>query len=217
MHRSGTSCLIGSLQQHGLFLADAGTRNATNRLRENWDIVALHQDMLRKKNGNWDAPPAVVEWLPEHFAKAQQILAEYAGHPVWGFKDPRTLLTFAGWQKLVPDIEAVGIFRHPSLVAKSLKATHYEVPLEKGVALWQTYNRHLLELHRRRPFPIVSFDEEAPVFQAKLMQIVEMLGLEPSPAGEPFFAEELRHAGSAGGPLPPETEKLYRELAAVAL
>lgn len=218
MHRSGTSCLVGSLQQQGLFLGEHNTRGPFNLRgnRENFDIMRLQTNILEQSGGSWDIPPPVVEWKPEHFGTAQKLLAEHAERPVWGFKDPRTLLTIDGWRRLVPDLQPVGIFRHPLRVAQSLKNRN-DFDLEKSLALWEAYNGRLVELYRQEPFPVVCFDEEAVVLQAKLLQAGEMIGLEPGSAGEPFFADELRTAPAEGGPLPSEIQRRYEELRALAL
>ena len=218
MHRSGTSFLVGSLQQHGLFLGKHRTSNKFNLRgnRENPDIQDLQDAILRKSGGSWDMPPPVVEWRPEHFEDAQGILAEYADHPVWGFKDPRALLTLDGWRALVPDLELVGIFRHPLRVAQSLKRRD-DMAHEKALGLWELYNQRLLEVHRQQSFPILCFDEEAPVLQAKLLELVEMLGLERVSVDEPFFADELRQAGAEGGSVPAGLQELYGQLCAVSI
>jgi len=218
MHRSGTSCLAGSLEQQGLFLGETNTRGPFNRRgnRENFDMMNLQADILQHNGGRWDEPPQVVEWAPEHFERATRMLAQHSGQPLWGFKDPRTLLTFDGWRELVPDLEAVGIFRHPLAVAHSL-AHRNKFPLEKGLALWEAYNRRLVEIYRDDAFPVVSFDEDAAVLEPKLHRVGEMIGLEPSPAGEPFFTDELRTSPAAGDPLPGPVDSLYAELRSLAL
>jgi hypothetical protein len=218
MHRSGTSCLAGSLEQQGLFLGETNTRGPFNLRgnRESFDMMSLQADILQHSGGQWDDPPPVVEWKPEHFETARRMLAQHSAQPVWGFKDPRTLLTIEGWRQLVPDLQPVGIFRHPLSVAHSL-AHRNKFPIEKGLGLWETYNRRLVELHREDPFPIVSFDEDAAVLQAKLQRVGEMIGLAPSSAGEPFFTDELRTSAAAGDPLPGPIASLYAELQSLAL
>jgi hypothetical protein len=218
MHRSGTSCLVGSLEQQGLFLGDTNTRGPFNLRgnRESFGMMNLQADILEQSGGSWDSPPPVVEWKPEHFEMAQKLLAEHAERPVWGFKDPRTVLTIEGWRLLVPDLQPVGTFRHPLRVAQSLKHRN-DFDLERSLALWETYNGRLVELYRQEPFPVVCFDEEAAVLEAKLVQAGEMLGLEPVSAERPFFADELRTAPAEGGPLPAEMERRYEELRALAL
>src|SRR5688572_19124011 len=113
MHASGTSWLTGALQQHGLFVGDRHGEESSHPLRENKYVGDLHNDILAANGGSWDNPPPAVEWTADHYREAKEILARYATHPLWGFKDPRTLLAFEGWKQLLPDIELVGIIRHP--------------------------------------------------------------------------------------------------------
>lgn len=218
MHRSGTSCLTGSLQQQGLFLGEHNSKAPWNLRgnRENLGIMRLHDDILVQSGGSWDLPPETVEWRPEHLEDARSLLAAHAEHPIWGFKDPRTVLTIEGWRQLVPDLEPVGIFRHPLRVAQSLE-TRNQLPVERSLSLWQIYNERLLELWQQASFPVVWFDEEADVLNQKLRKAGEMMSLEPTPDGEPFFTDELRHAPAEGDPLPPEVETLYEKLRALAL
>jgi hypothetical protein len=222
MHSSGTSALTGSLQQYGMFVGVRGGANATGRLRENFDIVGIHDGILARAGGSWDDPPESPEWLPEHFTRAREVLAAFAHHAVFGFKDPRTLLTFEGWEQLVPDIEPVGIVRHPLRVARSLlnrgggdwQPQDPEPRFERALALWQTYNSRLLEIHDRSQFPLISFDEEPDVFQAKLQELARRLDLDAEPTGDSFFAPGRRRPEIAEGPLPAQAEELYRDLAA---
>src|ERR671936_1791837 len=80
MHRSGTSCLAGSLEQQGLFLGEVNTSAPFNRRgnKERFDIMHLQGDILEGSGGSWDQPLAVVEWKPEHIEKAREILAGHA-------------------------------------------------------------------------------------------------------------------------------------------
>jgi hypothetical protein len=218
MHRSGTSCLAGSLEQQGLFLGDVNTAAPWNKRgnRESFEMMDLQAAILEASGGSWDRPPDAVEWRPEHFAQARQILARHAGWPLWGFKDPRTLLTLEGWRALVPDLALVAIFRHPLGVAQSLERRN-NFDVESALTLWKTYNERLVELHEGAPFPLVSFDEEGDVLQHKLRKAGELIGLPGAPAGEPFFAEELRTGPAEGDELPPDISGLYDELRALAL
>ncbi len=159
----------------------------------------------------------VVEWGPAHVERARGILGEHAARPLWGFKDPRTLLTLDGWLRLVPDLEFVGVFRHPARVARSL-AGRPALQVEGPVELWRVYNGRLLELHRRSAFPVVCFDDDSDVLGRNLDRVAEMLGLAPPTEDEPFFTDDLRRmeeAEPAG--LPPDVLALYEELRALAL
>jgi hypothetical protein len=217
MHRSGTSALTGSLEQHGLFLGRVSTKNRYNPKgnREVLEIRRLNEDVLRSSGGAWDTPPRVVAWNADHEERARTLLAEHAGRPVWGFKDPRTLLTLAGWLALIPDLERVGVFRHPTAVARSL-ARRNGMSRDAAVALWQAYNEVLLKELRRRTFPLLCFDEPPDALPRKLLQASQALGLHESPDQERFFAPELRHDEPEEA-APPPAQALYEELRALAL
>ena len=218
MHRSGTSWLIGSLQQRGLFLGKHQIWNEFNLRgnRENEDIRQLHDGILRANGGSWDNPPLRVEWEPSHFEQARRILAEYAAHSTWGFKDPRALLTLNGWLRLLPDLEPVGVFRHPSRVARSLERRD-KMPRERALELWLLYNRRLVELHRRSGFPILSFDDEPATLEEKLARVAGMLGLESGTVEEPFLAEELRQSPADEQALPDAVQALHGELCVLSI
>lgn len=227
MHRSGTSCLTGSLQQGGLFLGKHHTWNDYNRKgnRENQDVVNLHEGILRSNGLNWKESlrpaswktlwrhPAPV-WQPQHVARAREILAEYADQPLWGFKDPRTLMVLKGWRKLVPDMEYIGIYRHPMAVAQSLHNRRaLPVSIEEGLQMWYNYNRELLRQHRRHPFPILCFDWTEEKFHKRLDKLHKQLGLQPVPHEDRFYTRDLhKQTADSTASLPDHVRKLYEEL-----
>jgi hypothetical protein len=193
MHRSGTSCLAGSLQEAGLYLGEVNTAAPHNAKgnRESLAIMALQDDLLRANGGDWDAPPATVIWSAEHRARRDAIIATYPTDRIWGFKDPRTLITLDGWLEALPSVRCVGTFRHPLAVAASLHARN-GVPIEKSLALWSTYNCLLLDYQRRLNFPLVSFDWPPERYQQCLQAIAPTLGLTVPVAGFSFFEAALR-------------------------
>ena len=194
MHRSGTSALAGSLQENGLELGEIVRAAPHNRKgnRESWAILHMQEDLLQKNGGSWKDVPDVVRWFDLHRAVRDAFIDGFQGAKVWGFKDPRTLLTLEGWLEVLPDAELVGIFRHPIRVASSLHERD-GLALEEGVALWRRYNEKLLALHRRRSFPLVEFHEDPEVFRAKLRQLGEALRLPGRFRALRFFEDGLRH------------------------
>jgi hypothetical protein len=220
MHRSGTSCLAGSLQRAGLSLGDHSTWNPFNQRgnRENPAINDLHDALLAANGGAWDDPPESLVWEPRHIERAREIIATYPQDRRWGFKDPKTLQAIDGWRALLGEMIQVGIFRHPVPVAQSLHHRN-RVPLDRAFALWRHYNQRLLAEHDRRSFPLLSFDWDEETFHEKLNLVLPGLGLQPLGDSEEdrFFARELRHheGPAIGGKviaLPPEVERMYRQL-----
>lgn len=222
MHRSGTSCLAGTLEQGGLQLGDVQTHNPANLRgnRESPRIIALHDDLLRANGCAWDRPPEPhreLGWNAAQRAERDAIIAEFADRPLWGFKDPRTLLALAGWREALPGLVTVGIFRHPLAVARSLEARG-DMPREKALTLWTAYNQRLLAEWRRRKFPLLSFDGGEADFRAQAGELGRQLGLAGDLGGETFFAAELcNQRVEEDGALPGAVAEVYAELRRAAM
>lgn len=200
MHRSGTSALAGSLQEQGVYLGKVFEESPHNKKgnRENAEIMQLNESVLAFSNGSWDVPPHSITWNNEHVKSRDHIVEGFtdSGHPLWGFKDPRSLFTLDFWLdglKAITDIVFVGTFRHPLAVAKSLM-TRNNKPINEGLVLWETYNTRLLEIQKKYPFPLVSFDVEPDEYRKAVIRITNKLGLRYNhPVDSPFFETTLRH------------------------
>lgn len=214
MHRSGTSCLTGTLEEAGVCLGEVATHSPHNLKgnREHPQIMALHEDLLARAGGSWCDPPRQVRWEPRHRTAQREILAACGARTPWGFKDPRTLLVWEGWADVLDDVALVGIYRSPLAVARSLEKRN-GMTIAQGLQLWEAYNRRLLDLRRQHAFPVVRFDVPEEQLRARFAAIIEWLGLPPG-RGE-FFAPELRHqSGAAEDPLPDSTVDLIAALEA---
>jgi hypothetical protein len=218
MHRSGTSCLAGSLQEAGLFLGNVMTRGGRHNAkgnRENVDIMKFQESVLRANGGSWDAPPAQLTWSDEHRKRRDAIIASYGDAPFWGFKDPRTVLTLEMWREAVPDLRVVGTFRHPTSVALSLEKRHGG-PRKKWLDLWMLYNERLVVHQQELRFPLLSFDLEDAAYAAALRKIANEIGLR-TPDQMAFFEPALRRRRHVpSDPLPPRVAELYARLAEIA-
>ncbi len=221
MHRSGTSCLTGTLQAAGVFLGEVFTHNKHNVKgnRENGVIVTLHNDLLAANGGSWDDPPAAVPWTEEFRARRDAIVAGLAAAaPRWGFKDPRALLTLDGWLETLATPQLVGVVRHPKAVARSLRARGGMNPA-KAIGLWTAYNRRLALYRARFDAPMIRFDLPGPELLASLRRLCERLELDPDAAGT-FFDADLRHHNGnteTWDDVPAEARRLYEELCAGSL
>lgn len=214
MHRSGTSCVTGSLEEAGLFLAERHTWNPYNTKgnRENQKFVDLDDAVLAANNGAWNHPPRKVVWSASQLLQARELLGNYSGHSPFGFKDPRVLLVLDGWKQVFPALEFVGVFRHPNAVANSL-GKRDSMPRAKALELWYEYNSLLYKEHKRARFPLLCFDEEQTAFQQKLEEVVRQLGLHNPGQVSAFYDAELRTANAdTQQALPWKVQRLYRKL-----
>jgi LPS sulfotransferase NodH len=136
MHRSGTTLLAQQLQALGVFVG--------HRLEQNHEAVAcldLNDRVLARAHAAWDRPSGIVE-LIEHEPAARAVAASMeqtlrslqfrrsylgtsrmmSGLPPgpWGFKDPRTTVTWPLWLRVMPRARVLSVRRHGIDVAASL-------------------------------------------------------------------------------------------------
>jgi len=219
MHRSGTSWLAGSLEEKGLFLGEVSREDPFNRRgnREHPALMEIHEGVLRDNGGSWKRPAWPNRWSEERRAALAEFIASNAGHPFWGFKDPRALLCLDEWHRQVPGLLRVGIFRHPLAVHRSLAARNPRFKEARSLELWRAYNERLAEEHARDPFPVLRFDLAPEALAGGLDEVARGLGLPAADRSCAFFDEALVHQGEAGGgPVPRRCRDLWATLEGLA-
>lgn len=198
MHRSGTSCLAGTLEKAGVKLGEVSNRNKFNLKgnKENSLIMSLNDDILKYNKASWDSPPIDITWNKSHILRAKDITKYFeTTYPInlWGFKDPRTLLTFDFWDTIFPSATLIGSLRAPEGVVASLKNRDPKFDHSKGLSLWLQYNTILLKLLNEKNFPLISFDSSSKEYlhdTTKLLHLLFPNKLEFK--SNTFFDEELR-------------------------
>lgn len=177
MHRSGTSCLAGTLEQTGLFLGKVSCQNKYNKKgnRENKRVMNLNDKILNYNSSSWDNPPKDISWNKEHEKEGQSIIIDLENNSkeqYWGFKDPRTLLTLAFWDTLLPKAKYIGTYRNPLSVAESLnRRKGSSIEAEAGLLLWLIYNKKMISFLQKKPFPLLSFDLSAEEYLEKINKL----------------------------------------------
>lgn len=216
MHRSGTSCLTGLLEDAGVYLGQVSKKNPHNLKgnQENLRIMHLHNEVLAQNGGSWDKPPlGVVVWSEAQRQILQEILADYRQHALWAFKDPRSMFTLAGWQAEVPTLRYIGTVRHPGAVAQSLGKRGGTTPAQ-GFELWLLYNRRLLAYQRQFGFDVVCFDQSPEDYLKSVEQAFRKLALPVGRTQLAFFEEALRNSTIAPEfqDVPADVLAVYEEL-----
>jgi hypothetical protein len=141
-HRSGTSMTTRLLQHLGValgppeeMLAADPADNARGYWEPEW-MIELNEDVLVALGGSHLAPPQMpLGWecdprLDGLRARAGELLDRtFAGAPLWGWKDPRTCLTFPFWRALVAEraerLSFVVCVRSPAESVTSMMARPY--------------------------------------------------------------------------------------------
>lgn len=196
MHRSGTSCLSGCLEERGLDLGDVSNAAPFNKKgnKENLEFRAINDAVLSLSGGAWDRPPEQLRWDNDLRDRRDAYLAKYKSLDLWGAKDPRTLLTLPFWQEAEIKLLCVGTFRHPAAVASSLEARPRMIPATPSLNLWKHYNLKLLNYARYYHVPLICFDLSAAAYLDSVDKISQSLGLnQHSHKEKSFFEERYRH------------------------
>jgi hypothetical protein len=208
---------------------------------ERREIIKLNDRLLRKQGGSWRNPPRLAPgWeatneLADEREQARAMLEEaFAGHDLWGWKDPRVSLTTAFWQALVPDLRFVICLRNPIDAADSIsppadrkqgEAFYYArrgPKRERAYRLWLTYVASALVNTAGRPRIFVSYEDHFDDRRATLERLARFVGCEPPSPGseaermvEDFVDADLRHYSTApedvvgDDRLPAEVASLY--------
>jgi hypothetical protein len=175
-HRSGTSLIAELLHESGVFMG-----NNINSHFESIEYLKLNQLILQIAHADWDVPNNI-EYLFNQKAKRKEIVKlinkqiksfsfnlNYWGYNKfiknkssinWGWKEPRTTVTFPIWKEIYPEAKLLVINRNGIDVAASLynrekkretliDKNYYStrcLSLEESFKLWEEYNE-LLYFH----------------------------------------------------------------------
>ncbi len=215
MHRSGTSAVARGLAALSVYLGenffDVAPDNPTGYW-ENKTIVEINQRVLEELRLRWDDTPLIgAERFEHHRIRLQRIKAvrylneAFAGRPLWGFKDPRTIRLLPFWRAALRERDAddayVIAIRHPGSVAASL-FRRQEIAAPKAQRLWLVHMVPFLHELETRPFVVVDYDLLARHPQAQLERIGRSLDLPLDDAvareldrfAGDFFDDSLRHS-----------------------
>lgn len=215
MHRSGTSCLAGCLEEQGLHLGCVITSAPHNKKgnRENPRLWPVHDAVLARVGAAWDSPPTVpIAWTAGEIDRLREVLDSYGSIPGHlGFKDPRATLLLDGWFQVLPKLRLVASVRHPLAVARSLFARN-GFTQEHSLSIWATYCRAVLRWRRITDFMIIDFDD--PRYEFRVRRAAAEIGL---PGTVPMnFREEVLNHQKVHGEVPASVAALWDELLAAA-
>ena len=225
MHRSGTSLLTGSLEAAGLNLGEVNNaaRNNPKGNKENESIRRFHNGLMSRDGTAWDRPPErQIEWTPADEQRARVLVEPYfhAARP-WGFKDPRTVWTIEGWLRIVRGARMIAVFRHPSLVVRSLGATRAarrrSIGPDDALRLWCAYNSEIVRLQGKYGFSLLHFGSDRALradFIDPLTSFARSMGL-PGPPDR-FFDGALVHQTEPEPIATAEARDLFERLIALS-
>ncbi|MFW9917875.1 MAG: glycosyltransferase, partial [Candidatus Thorarchaeota archaeon] len=153
---------------------------------ENIDVVELNDQILSYLGGGWDFFPPLLKdgWeletgLTPFRKKALELIEVFAGHEVWGWKDPRISLTLPFWKSLLPKLIPVVCLRNPLEVALSLQKRNHS-SIHFGLNLWFTYNSRLIKYIESENTVVTHYDAYFIDPKSELERLSALIGLSAS-------------------------------------
>ncbi|MBA4372481.1 MAG: glycosyl transferase [Thermodesulfovibrio sp.] len=219
MHRSGTSAVTRLVNLCGAYLGEESILmppvpgiNPEGFWERN-DIFELTESLMRKfKTGwdtvlplpdNWQASPEIV-LLKEQLIKL--IIGNFQNHALWAWKDPRSMLLFPLWEKVLADLDievcCIFVIRNPLDVARSLEKRN-AFSVEKSLGIWFNYNIQALRSIRNVKTAFISYEKLFADSGYELDKCAEILdivwpncGREVNDAIKTFVRPDLCHSMS---------------------
>lgn len=155
MHRSATSLVSKGLSNEiNMGASFQPMEDNPKGHLENWNIVAVNDEILSLAGGSWDNPPSHKSIMKVKGSKVELDINYICNKfnmsgDNWGFKDPRTCLTIDLWLPYLINPHFVCVYRDPMQVAESLKARN-GFTIEKGLRLAKEYNKRIAQFLKRR-------------------------------------------------------------------
>lgn len=172
MHKSGTTLVSQILHHSGVNMgegvASGGSYDGGNQY-ERESTWRLNEEILQARGVRsiHIDPPERVSLSQEQRARMRQIIdrcrRRYAD---WGFKDPRTCLTYPVWAEELPEHRLIVIFRHPAEPWPRYRPVHRRNRFREPFRAWQylqswcDHNARILTYLRDTPYPYLVLDYE---------------------------------------------------------
>jgi O-antigen biosynthesis protein len=173
MHRSGTSLITRGLMSLGIYLGDDFVEVQPDNPTGYWEdrhLQDFNERVLTALGLKWESVAFLKDsrWQePEieaiRMEAIEYIRANFLAHPLWGFKDPRTLRLLPFWspvfQRLGLEDAYVMVIRNPLSVAQSLIARQSDV-FDAAMAhgLWLVHTVTYFSRIAQKPFIVIDYD-----------------------------------------------------------
>lgn len=163
MHKSGTTLAAEILHKSGIAMGaecDAGGDYETGNKYERQATQELNKELLQcHQMDSLDIKPPANLTMDDAVCRRMIALIqrEQASGADWGFKDPRTCLTYSLWQACLPEHRLIVVYRHPVQVYlhyrhKTSAGKFQKVLLTwKILRVWTLYNQQILAFLRQAP------------------------------------------------------------------
>lgn len=200
--RSGTSVVAAILERCGLWLGKTGRGNKDNPAGffENKQIRAANKEVLGQggydRSGVNPLPP--VGWVGDARSLYENVTEKLVwqncpSDQVWGFKDPKVLLTWPTWRAAWPKSRLVIVRRdHAAIVRSCQKASFFRRRTDVKWDKWVAAQEHrIMKAHEVSTVTLWPARLQLKDGWMDFKRACETLGLPWVPGVQDFFAERL--------------------------
>jgi len=212
MHKSGTTLVAKTLHRSGIPMIDHVEhgdyceaayfeRRSTRAI--NSAILGDH-GMLSARVTTVPSP----ERIPGRITHAAEAIWDSHSDASWGFKDPRTLLTFNFWRPVLNGVRLIGIYRNPYDVMNHYTRGRPRLPMAAtSLHAWRVYNQQLHRIAAAQPDMLLLDYEKLIDDDAEFARFAEFVGRPLVDCREPQL-----HRHQSPTALAYATSPLYRRL-----
>lgn len=171
MHKSGTTLVSQILHHSGINMGEGLDTNLgydQGNKYERQSARVLNLDILNAVGvKSLDlAAPAQLALTPAQSARMQTIIQECnQNYPDWGFKDPRTCLTYPLWTTHLPDHQLIVVYRSLDQLwrryryVENPRSRHRDFGVARKLVLrWTEYTDSLIRILQQTSLPYVVLD-----------------------------------------------------------
>ncbi len=167
MHKSGTTLISQILHESSINMGDFDESKGYDdgNKYERLETHDLNIEVLgcEYKEHSLNISNVITADLPvsmETRGKLKNFIRNTNGkYPQWGFKDPRTCLTYGVWKQMLPEHRIIAIYRHPAELVthyrrqqNSRLLTNFPV-IWKSLHAWYVYNNEMLKILKKSESP----------------------------------------------------------------
>ncbi len=159
MHKSGTSLVAETLHKSGINMVELPEEYQDYKhglKHERQSTCKINKEILDDDSGYSIHNVPDQPLAPSVKKKMEEVVAACSIEgESWGFKDPRTCLTYHYWQEILPAHKVIAIYRNPAQVVSHVFAGCRRPDKKlirgfKSISEWKTYNQMLLDIIRSK-------------------------------------------------------------------
>jgi len=172
MHKSGTTLLAQMLHHSqinmGDFAPDVGYDQGNQYERQS--TLNLNLSLLQHQSlyGIIFQKTPKLQPTTEQLVRIQTLIERYNREfKHWGFKDPRTCLTYSIWSQHLPNHKIIVVYRHPQEIWPRFRYNSWRLSYTnperawRFINSWYEYNTYILKALQTTPHPFIVLNYQA--------------------------------------------------------